>query len=120
MAGKIVPDHGNSTGGTAQGAVGASGATGSSTGGGGAVGAVGNGGAGGGTGGTANAGNGTGAQGGAGGTITVNAGTFDMSNTMSATAQSAAGIMVISQNTGIAALTQQSVNVQANLNVGRQ
>jgi hypothetical protein len=42
-----------------------------------------------------------------------------MSNTMSATAQSAAGIMVISQNTGIAALTQQSVNVQANLNVGR-
>ena len=42
-----------------------------------------------------------------------------MSNTMMGTAQSAAGILVISQNTGIAALTQQSVNVQANLNVGR-
>jgi len=49
----------------------------------------------------------------------VNAGTFNLSNTMSGAAQSAAGIQVISQNTGIAALTQQSVNVQANLNVGR-
>ncbi|MEO6435597.1 MAG: hypothetical protein ABIP55_07525, partial [Tepidisphaeraceae bacterium] len=62
---------------------------------------------------------GTGGAGGAGGTITVDAGTFNMSNTMSATAQSAAGVLVISQNTGIAALVQQSVNVQANLNVGR-
>ena len=61
----------------------------------------------------------TGGAGGAGGTNSVNAGTFNMSNTMSGTAQSAAGILVISQNTGIAALTQQSVNVQANLNVGR-
>ena len=42
-----------------------------------------------------------------------------MSNTMTSTAQSAAGIMVISMNSGIGALTQQSVNVQANLNVGR-
>jgi hypothetical protein len=38
-----------------------------------------------------------------------------MSNTMSGTAQSAAGILVMSQTTGIASLTQQSVNVQANL-----
>jgi len=60
-----------------------------------------------------------GGAGGAGGTNTVNAGTFNLSNTMSGTAQSAAGILVISQNTGIAALTQQSVNVQANLNVGQ-
>jgi hypothetical protein len=60
-----------------------------------------------------------GGAGGAGGTNTVSAGTFNLSNTMSGTAQSAAGIMVISQNTGIAALTQQSVNVQANMNLGR-
>jgi hypothetical protein len=70
--------------------------------------------------GTGAVGNGaTGGAGGAGGTNNVNAGVFNMSNTMSATAQSAAGVMVISQNTGIAALTQQSVNVQANLGVGR-
>jgi hypothetical protein len=37
---------------------------------------------------------------------------------MSGTAQSAAGILTISQNSGIAALVQQSVNVQANLTVG--
>jgi hypothetical protein len=42
-----------------------------------------------------------------------------MSNTMTGTAQAAAGVLVISQNTGIAALTQQSVNVQANLTLGR-
>ena len=46
-------------------------------------------------------------------------GVFNLSNTMSGTAQSAAGVLVISQNSGIAALVQQSVNVQANLNVGR-
>jgi len=51
--------------------------------------------------------------------VTVDAGQFNLSNTMSGTAQSAAGILVISQNTGIAALTQQSVNVQANLSLGR-
>jgi hypothetical protein len=38
---------------------------------------------------------------------------------MSGTAQSAAGVMVISQNSGFNALVQQSVNVQANLNVGK-
>jgi hypothetical protein len=38
-----------------------------------------------------------------------------MSNTMNSVAQSAAGIMVITQNSGIASLVQQSVNVQANL-----
>jgi hypothetical protein len=49
----------------------------------------------------------------------VDAGQFNLSNTMSGVAQSAAGIQVISQNTGMASLVQQSVNVQANLNVGR-
>jgi hypothetical protein len=58
-----------------------------------------------------------GGAGGAGGTNNVNAGTFNMSNTISGTAQSAAGILVMSQNTGIASLTQQSVNVQANLSL---
>ena len=62
---------------------------------------------------------GAGGTGGAGGTNTVNAGSFDMSNTMSSVGQSAAGIMVASQNSGFAALIQQSVNVQANLAVGR-
>jgi hypothetical protein len=33
--------------------------------------------------------------------------------------QSAAGIMVVSQNAGVASLVQQSVNVQANLGVGK-
>jgi hypothetical protein len=42
-----------------------------------------------------------------------------MSNTMSGVAQSAAGISMISQNSGIAALVQQSVNVQANLTMSR-
>jgi hypothetical protein len=37
---------------------------------------------------------------------------------MSGTAQGAAGVMVISQNTGISSLVQQSVNVQSNMNVG--
>jgi hypothetical protein len=38
---------------------------------------------------------------------------------MTGAAQSAAGIMVLSQNSGIASLVQQSVNVQANLAVGK-
>ena len=52
-----------------------------------------------------------------GGTQRVNAGTFAMSNHMGAAARSAAGISVISQQTGLSSLVQQSVNVQANLNV---
>jgi hypothetical protein len=56
-----------------------------------------------------------GGAGGAGGTNSLNAGSFNMSNTMNGVAQSAAGIMVITQNSGIASLVQQSVNVQANL-----
>jgi hypothetical protein len=59
----------------------------------------------------------TGGAGGAGGTNAVNAGTFNMSNTMAGVAQSAAGILVITQNSGLAALVQQSVNVQANLSL---
>jgi hypothetical protein len=63
-------------------------------------------------------GNGTGGAGGAGGKIHVDAGSFNMSNTMTSTGQSAAGIMVASQNSGAAALVQNSVNVQSNLSVG--
>ncbi|KLU36479.1 hypothetical protein AB595_11820 [Massilia sp. WF1] len=58
------------------------------------------------------------AAGGAGGTNSVTTGNFDMSNNMSGTAQGAAGVMIISQNTGISSLVQQSVNVQSNMNVG--
>ena len=60
-------------------------------------------------------GNGTG---GAGGSNSVSAGTFDISNKMSGTGQSAAGVLVISQNSGLSSLVQQSVNVQANLSLG--
>jgi hypothetical protein len=42
-----------------------------------------------------------------------------MSNVMSSVGQSAAGIMVANQNSGISSLIQQSVNVQANLAVGK-
>ena len=62
---------------------------------------------------------GMGGTGGAGGAVSVNAGTFDMSNAMTGTAQSAAGLLVISQNSGISSLIQQSVTVQANLSVGQ-
>jgi len=70
------------------------------------------------------AGVGTGGMGGAGtggngGSNSVNAGTFDMSNTMSGVGQSAAGVMVVSQNNGFSSLVQQSVNVQSNLAVGK-
>ncbi|MRW83998.1 hypothetical protein GJ698_07790, partial [Pseudoduganella sp. FT26W] len=71
------------------------------------------------TGGAATGGAGAGGTAGAGGNIAVNAGTFNMSNTMTSVGQSAAGIMVASQNSGIASLVQQSVNVQSNLAVGR-
>jgi len=47
----------------------------------------------------------------------VTAGSFDMSNTISASFTNGAGIMVNSQNTGIAASVMQSVNVQANLTI---
>jgi hypothetical protein len=60
-----------------------------------------------------------GGAGGAGGTLTVTTGAFDMSNAMTSIGQSAAGIMVMAQNSGLAALVQQSVNVQANLAVGK-
>jgi hypothetical protein len=48
----------------------------------------------------------------------ADAGTFNMSNTMDSTAAAAAGITTIAQNSGAAALIQQGVTVQANLNVG--
>jgi hypothetical protein len=60
-----------------------------------------------------------GGAGGNGGTVMVDAGLFNMSNTINGAAQNAAGIMVLAQNSGISALVQQSVNVQANLAVGK-
>jgi hypothetical protein len=60
-----------------------------------------------------------GATGGAGGTNYVDAGTFNMSNAMTSVGQSAAGIMIANQNSGMASLVQQSVNVQANMQVGK-
>jgi hypothetical protein len=39
---------------------------------------------------------------------------------MTGSAAAAAGVTVIAQNSGMASLIQQSVNVQANLNVGGQ
>ncbi|MGD7126452.1 potassium-transporting ATPase subunit KdpA, partial [Ralstonia pseudosolanacearum] len=91
----------------------------STTAGNGATGAVG---AAGGMGGTGNGGVGNGAvggAGGAGGAVAVDAGTFNMSNAMTSVGQSAAGVMVANQNSGFASLVQQSINVQANLNVGK-
>ncbi len=42
-----------------------------------------------------------------------------MSNTMTSVGQSAAGIMIANQNSGLSSLVQQSVNVQANMAVGK-
>lgn len=53
-----------------------------------------------------------------GGSNTVDAGTFDMSNHMDGAAAAAAGVTVMAQNSGVGSLIQQSVNVQANLNIG--
>ena len=75
--------------------------------------------AGGGSAGGAITGNGTGASGGNGGYFVNDAGSINLSNTLSGTAQSAAGVLIISQNTGIGALTQQSVNVQTNFAPGK-
>jgi hypothetical protein len=68
----------------------------------------------------ANAGNasatgGAGGSGGNAGSIRLTTGTFDMSNAMTRVGQSAAGIMLASQNTGMNALVQQNVTVQANM-----
>jgi hypothetical protein len=49
----------------------------------------------------------------------VDAGTFNLSNSMSSVGQSAAGIMVAAQNSGLSSLVQQSVNVQSSLTLGR-
>jgi hypothetical protein len=52
-----------------------------------------------------------------GGASTLNAGTFDMSNSIQNAFTNGAGITVASQNSGISSLIQQSVNVQANLSL---
>ncbi|MCH2093415.1 MAG: hypothetical protein MK141_17825, partial [Pseudoxanthomonas sp.] len=85
----------------------------------GGAGGVGNGGDGNGGDGNGGVGNGaTGGAGGAGGSVAVDAGAFDMSNNMTSVGQSAAGIMVAAQNSGMASLIQQGITVQANLTVG--
>lgn len=61
---------------------------------------------------------GQGARGGDGGVAYADAGTFDMSNRMNGSANAAAGLMVMAQNSGAASLIQQGVTVQANLTVG--
>ena len=76
----------------------------------------------GGAGGTATAGGGvggaaSGGTGGAGGRVYADAGTFNMSNAMWNVGQSAAGIMIATQNSGLSSLVQQSVNVQANMSL---
>ncbi len=74
-----------------------------------------------GRGGDATGGAGTGGNGGRagdGGTVSSDAGSFDMSNAMNGSANAAAGIMVVAQNSGASSLIQQGVTVQANLNVG--
>jgi hypothetical protein len=58
-------------------------------------------------------------MGGAGGYVQVSAGSFAMSNVMTSVGQTAAGIMIATQNNGAGALVQHSVNMQANLNVGK-
>ncbi|NLA68897.1 MAG: hypothetical protein GX856_11780, partial [Gammaproteobacteria bacterium] len=71
-----------------------------------------------GAGGTATGGEGTGGAGGAGGTSWAHGGAFDMSNSMDGSANGAAGIMVMAQNSGASSLIQQGITVQANLNLG--
>jgi hypothetical protein len=56
-----------------------------------------------------------GGAGGAGGPVRVDGGVFNLSNMMSSVGQSAAGIMMASQNSGMAAMVQQSISVQSNL-----
>ncbi|MDI3489849.1 MAG: hypothetical protein PWP11_1126, partial [Thauera sp.] len=81
----------------------------------------------GGNGGTLTAGNatggsgqgGTGGAGGQGGTVSVDAGMFNMGNSISGSFTNGAGIIINAQNSGIGALVQQSANVQANLNLNR-
>jgi hypothetical protein len=60
---------------------------------------------------------GVGGNGGMGGVNSVSAGTFNMSNTITNAFTNGAGITVASQNSGIASMVQQSVNVQANLSL---
>lgn len=61
---------------------------------------------------------GNGGDGSDGGATWADGGSFDMSNTMSGSANAAAGIMVMAQNSGATSLIQQGVTVQANLSVG--
>lgn len=100
------------------GTAGVSGNTGGAGGAGGGTNVGGNGGAGGAA--TAAAGVGGAAQGGAGGAggqVYADAGTFNMSNAMWNVGQSAAGIMIATQNSGLSSLVQQSINVQANMSL---
>jgi len=68
---------------------------------------------------TSSASAGSGAAGGAGGSLSGNAGSYVVSNTIGGTF-TVNGISVVSMNSGHASLVQQSVNVQANMRlIGR-
>ena len=69
--------------------------------------------------GDAGAGGGVGGSGGAATAGQSNAGVLNLSNTLSKVAKQATGIVTLSQNSGIGALTQQSVNVQGNIFSGK-
>jgi hypothetical protein len=110
-----------SGGSQSDGTAGTAGVSGNTGGAGGAGGGTNNGGEGG-AGGAATAaagvgGNAAGGTGGAGGQVYADAGTFNMSNAMWNVGQSAAGIMIATQNSGLSSLVQQSINVQANMSL---
>ncbi|KVW97122.1 hypothetical protein ABW22_04670, partial [Thiobacillus denitrificans] len=61
---------------------------------------------------------GNGGVGGNGGdSLGGNAGTFDASNSIDGSLSNGAGIITVSQNSGMNSLTQQGITVQANLTV---
>ena len=65
---------------------------------------------------TVTTGNG-GVGGNSGDSLGGNAGTFDASNSINGSLSNGAGIITVSQNSGMNSLTQQGITVQANLTV---
>ncbi|QDL36914.1 hypothetical protein EUB48_06130 [Rhodoferax sediminis] len=115
MANSGTATNGSASNGSATNGSATAGNGGNGAGGGGGTGGAGNGGVN--TGGVGNGGTGNGGTGGNGGMAYADAGTFNMSNSMTSVGQSAAGIMMANQNSGMSSLVQQSVNVMANLQV---
>jgi hypothetical protein len=71
-------------------------------------------------GGSENNGGASAGNGGNGGTITVTAGTFDMSNSVSGSFNNTAGVVVNAQNSGMSSLIQQSMSVQTNVTLNQR